>query len=92
MKRFLVLQRVTISNNHAQETMYEPVIDFNTYTEADDWINDQSDPTLFDIEDQFPEDDEEFEFYKHFMSDDEIWEADIDEHDSDFFSTNGDTD
>lgn len=66
MKRFLVLQSFFVGEGANAQDLKEPVIDFEEMAQAQDWVNQQPDPTLFEIEDQFPEDDQvehDFEAY-----------------------------
>jgi hypothetical protein len=66
MKRFLVLQSFFVGEGDSAQDLKEPVIDFEEMAQAQEWVNQQPDPTLFEIEDQFPEDNEvehDFEAY-----------------------------
>lgn len=53
MRRFLVLQTVILQGMKGSEYFQEPVCDFDTFDEADEWVSNQEKPSIYLIEDQF---------------------------------------
>ncbi len=99
MKRFLVLQMIVLESDKGAEAMEEPVIDFDVFEEAVDWVNRQPKPELYHVEDQFAEDEIDFEpfgshdydYYE--MRDPEFHEDESEDfHSDDGFGSNGDGD
>lgn len=56
MKRYLVLQTVHFQNDRGSVSMQEPVYDCDELSEAEEWVDNQMNPSLFKIEDQYPDD------------------------------------
>ena len=57
MERFLVLQMCPVDGKNGETSVIEePVIDFATYEDAEKWINEQDEPSLFTVEDQLKSD------------------------------------
>lgn len=98
MKRFLVLQMIVLESDKGAEAMEEPVIDFDVFEEAVDWVNSQPNPNLYHIEDQFAKDEMDFEpfgshdydYYE--MRDPEIFDDGEDFHSDDGLGSDGDGD
>lgn len=56
MRRFLVLQTVVLGTERGEETFNEPIADYDTWDEAQAYIDTLDDKLDFKIQDQFPED------------------------------------
>lgn len=67
MERFLIVQMYPIEIDGTFEMGEEPVCSFVTYDEAEEWVNEQPNPTVFNIVDQLEED-----YYQDYNDLDEV--------------------
>lgn len=58
MRRFLALKTIFLESDKGAISMAEPVMDFDSLSEANDWVEAQPQPTIYFIEDQFPDEPE----------------------------------